>query len=276
MTLLYIAEGLFVGGATGFISGLLGVGGGFILVPLLTLVGVPIHTAVGTSMAFIVCASMAGLVQHVRQGSIDPVVAMILALPAAVTAWVGAQFSALLPASTLHLAFGVLLFAVLTFFRLAPLQRLAKVPTPPATHHALPYVLHRQRVVADRPYTYNINVVLAALSGAGTGMIAGFFGVSGGFLLVPTLVLVFRIPLQVTVGSCLAINILPALVATVTHWQLGNVDGGLWLPLAAAGIVCSQVGARYMLKLPSEVLRNFFQGLVLAAALFMLGRGLLG
>ena len=120
MTLLFIAEGLFVGGATGFISGLLGVGGGFILVPLLTLVGVPIHTAIGTSLAFIVCASMAGLVQHLRQGSIDLILALILGLPAAIMARISAQFSDLLSAAALHMAFGLLLVVVLALLSLCP------------------------------------------------------------------------------------------------------------------------------------------------------------
>jgi hypothetical protein len=275
MPLLHIAEGLLVGGITGFISGLLGVGGGFILIPLLTLVGVPIHTAVGTSLAFIVCASIAGLVQHARQGSIDLVVAAILAIPAAAMARVGAQFSDLLPATALQISFGLLLFSVLAFFRFAPLQRLAQEPATPTAKSTFLYVLHRQRIVADIPYTYSVNVLFAALSGAGTGMIAGFFGVSGGFLLLPTLVLVFHIPLQITIGSCLATNILPAFVATITHWQLGNVDVQLWLPLAAAGIVCSQVGARFMLRLPAHVLRKLFQWLLCVAGLFMLGKGLL-
>ena len=275
MTLLYIAEGLFVGGATGFISGLLGVGGGFILVPLLTLVGVPIHTAIGTSLAFIVCASMAGLVQHLRQGSIDLILALILGLPAAIMARISAQFSDLLSAAALHMAFGLLLVVVLAFFHLAPLHSLPQPAASPVSNRACLYVLHRQRVVADVPYTYSVSVVSAMISGAGAGMIAGFFGVSGGFLLVPTMVVVLHLPLQVTIGTCLAVNVLPAFVATLTHWQLGNVDVELWFPLAAAGVICSQVGARCMLRLPSEVLRKIFQGLVTLAALYMLFKGIL-
>ena len=62
-----------------------------------------------------------------------------------------------------------------------------------------------------------------------------------------------------TIGSCLAVNVLPAFVATLTHWQLGNVDLELWLPLAVAGMLGSRVGARCMLRLAPELLRKFFR-----------------
>src|SRR5437773_12308391 len=103
------AESLVVGGATGFCAGLLGVGGGFIMIPLLTVMGVPIHTAVGTCLAFVACSSLAGLLQHARQGSIDPVVALTMTFPAALVASLAARFSSLLPTQMLHILFSLLL-----------------------------------------------------------------------------------------------------------------------------------------------------------------------
>ena len=67
MTLLF-TESLIVGGTTGFFSGLLGVGGGFIMIPLLTVMGVPIHTAVGTCLAFVACSSLAGILPTCASG----------------------------------------------------------------------------------------------------------------------------------------------------------------------------------------------------------------
>jgi uncharacterized membrane protein YfcA len=129
--------------------------------------------------------------------------------------------------------------------------------------------------VADVQYTYHVNVILAVLSGLGTGVITGFFGVGGGFVLVPILVLLLHIPLPVTMGTSLAVIIPPALIGTVTHWRLGHVNVGLWFLLAASGIVASQVGARCTVHCRPEWLRVLFQLLLLAAALFMLARGLL-
>ena len=275
MTLLWIAEALAVGGVTGFLSGLLGVGGGFILIPLLTLIGVPVHMAVGTSMAFILCASLAGVVQHVRQGSIDLLVASTISIPAATMAYVSAHLSGNLPPWVLHLSFGTLLCAVLGFFRFWPLKQLARTAMEMPGTSSPPYVFPRHRLVADVPYTYHVNVILAVLSGLGTGVVTGFFGVGGGFVLVPTLVLILHIPLSVTIGTSLAVIIPPALIGTMTHWRLGHVNVGLWCLLAASGMVASQVGARCTVRCRPEWLRALFQLLLLAAALFMLAKGLL-
>jgi hypothetical protein len=85
--LAFAAAGL----ATGLLFGTLGVGGGFILVPLLTVIGVPIHEAVGTSLAFVVLVAGAGAARHVRQSSADAPLAAAIALPGAVTAQLGAH-----------------------------------------------------------------------------------------------------------------------------------------------------------------------------------------
>jgi uncharacterized membrane protein YfcA len=275
MTLWWIAEGMAVGGATGFLAGLLGVGGGFILVPLLTLLGMPIHMAVATSMVFIICAGLAGIMQHVRQGSIDIIVAGIITLPATMMAYIGTHLSQTISPRVLHLLFGVLLGVIPVFFHFLPLQQLAKLPTDKPVKPPLPYVLHRQRIVADVPYTYHVNIFLAILSGLGAGTITGFFGVGGGFILVPTLVLVLQIPMTVSIGTSLAVILLPALIGTLIHVQSGYMEVGLWLPLAASGMVASQLGARCMLWFPAKILRRLFQGLVFSAALFMLGKGML-
>lgn len=275
MTLFHIAQSLMVGGVTGFLSGLLGVGGGFILIPLLTLLDVPIHTAIGTSAAFIVCTSLAGLVQHIRQHSVDFILAAVLTFPATVMARWGAELAKNFPASVLYLAFSILLLMVaIAFYLLSRQQTLHPHVVTAPTFDLLPHVLHRQSVVAEISYSYDVHVVKSLLVGFGAGILAGFFGVSGGFFLVPTLTLLLHVPIKITVGTCLALNVLPALTSTLTHWQAGNVDFGLWLPLVAASVLSSQFGARYMTHMQPEVIRGVFLSLVLAAALLMSVRGL--
>ena len=275
MTLLHIAESLVVGGVTGFLSGLLGIGGGFILIPLLTLLDVPIHTAIGTSAAFIVCTSLAGLIQHVRQRSVDFILAAVLTFPAIVMARWGALFAKSFPASGMYLAFSGLLFTVaIAFFFLSRRQALHPPVALSPTLDLLPYVLHRHSVVAETPYSYDVHVGKSLLIGFAAGILTGFFGASGGFFLVPTLTIVLHVPIKITVGTTLALSVLPALTSTLTHWQAGNVDFGLWLPLVTASVLTSQFGARYMTRLQPEVIRNVFLALVLVAALFMSVRGL--
>ena len=148
MTALQIVECLLVGGLTGFLSGLLGIGGGFILVPLLLLIGLPMHTVVGTSLAAIACVGLAGVSQHARQGSIDFLMADTLALPAAVMASVSARFLDFLSPTSLYFLFSSLTLAVLLFFYLysqpdsppgilssgAHTTRLGVYQTPPSRH----------------------------------------------------------------------------------------------------------------------------------------------
>jgi uncharacterized protein len=274
MTLLSITESLVVGGATGFFSGLLGVGGGFIMIPLLTAMGVPIHTAVGTCLAFVACASLAGILQHVRQRSIDPVVALIMTLPATLTAMVSAHFSSLVSRPVLHVLFSLLLVSVMVMYRLAPASRpLHALPATSPTASRW-YVLHRQRIIGDRPYHYDLDMMKAILGGLATGILSGFFGIGGGVFLVPLTAVVLRVPLRVTVGTSMAVFLPPAMFGAFTHWRQGNVEVSLWLPLVVAGIVGSQVGARYVVHMPPEMLKRLFLLLVLAGAVFMLVKGL--
>jgi uncharacterized protein len=272
--IVLFTESLVVGGATGFLAGLLGVGGGFIMIPLLTVMGVPIHTAIGTCLAFVACAGLAGIVQHMRQKSIDPVVALIMTLPATLTAMVSAHFSSLVSRPVLHVLFSLLLAGVVVMYRWAPAARpLHALPatSPPASRW---YVLHRQRLIGDIPYHYDFNIVKAILSGIVTGALSGFFGIGGGVFLVPLIAVVLRVPLRVTAGTSLAVFIPPAIFGAFKHWHQGNVDVWLWLPLVIAGIVGTQVGARCVVHMHPEILKRLFVLLVSAGSVFMMVKGL--
>ena len=275
MTLLTFAESLLAGSTTGFLSGLLGVGGGFILVPLLTLLGMPIRQAVGTTLAFVACASLAGTVQHIRQGSIDLAVAWTLAVPAAVMTRISAHFIGHVSPATYFLLFGVLLLAVTTLYHFYPMSPFQQSFTSTPYERVPWYVLCRHAKIANVSYGYKVNVITAILSGLASGILTGFFGVGGGFLLVPLGVMLLHIPLQVAIGTCLAVAILPAWVGAFTHWQLGHVDVGVWVPLVVAGILSSQFGARCVLRFHPELLKRLFLLVLLLGATYMLARGLL-
>jgi uncharacterized membrane protein YfcA len=244
------------------------------MIPLLTIMGVPIHTAVGTCLAFVACSGLAGILQHVRQRSIDPIIALIMTLPATLTAMASAHFASLVSRPVLHVLFSLLLMGVVMMYRLAPASRpLHTLPAPSPT--ASPwYVLHRQRIIGDMRYHYDFDMIKAILSGLATGILSGFFGVGGGVFLVPLIAIVLRVPLRVTAGTSLAVFILPAIFGAFTHWRKGNVDVGLWLPLVVAGIMGTQVGARCVVHTPPEMLRRLFVLLVSAGAVFMMVKGL--
>jgi hypothetical protein len=272
--IVLFTESLVVGGATGFLAGLLGVGGGFIMIPLLTIMGVPIHTAVGTCLAFVACSGLVGIFQHLRQKSIDPVVALIMTLPATLTAMVSAHSASLVSRPVLHVLFSLLLTGVVVMYRWAPAAR--PLHTLPATSPAASrwYVLQRQRIIGDIPYHYDFHIMKAIFSGLVTGALSGFFGIGGGVFLVPLIAVVLRVPLRVTAGTSLAVFIPPAIFGAFTHWHQGNVDVGLWLPLVIGGIVGTHVGARCVVHIHPEILKHLFVLLVLAGAVFMMVKGL--
>lgn len=244
------------------------------MIPLLTVLGVPIHTAVGTCLAFVACANLAGLIQHIRQGSIDPVVALVMTLPAAVMATVAARFSSLLPPAVLHILFSLLLVGILVLYYFSPAPQSPRTLPDTCATASRRYVLQRQRIVGDMPYQYNVDIAKALLGGMGTGLLSGFFGIGGGVVLVPLMVVVLHIPLRVTAGTSLAVFMLPAVIGALAHWQLGNVDVSLWLPLVGTGIVGSQVGARCVVRMPPALLKRLFLLLVAAFALVMVVQGL--
>src|SRR4030095_10706086 len=135
------------------------------MIPLLTVLGVPIHTAVGTCLAFVACSGLAGILQHVRQSRIDPIVALIMTLPATLAAMVSAHFSNLVSRPVLHVLFSLLLVGVILMYRLAPASRpLHMLPATAPTAWRW-YVLHRQRIIGDMPYHYDFDMMKALLSG---------------------------------------------------------------------------------------------------------------
>lgn len=248
MTAQIVAFAL-VGLATGVLSGTLGVGGGFILVPLLTLTGVPIHEAVGTSLAFIVLVSGAGAARHIHQSSADVRLAAAIAIPGVVTAQLGAHLAHGLDEHVLALIFGLVLVAVAVWMLLAP-----ELPEGSSSD-------------------YGVDLPRAALVGLVVGFASGVLGVGGGFLLVPALVLLLAIPLAVAVGTSLLAIILPAISGAVAYAALGSID---WTALAATvpfGVLGALYGARLAVRLPEPALRVAFDVVLLAGAAKLLWSG---
>jgi hypothetical protein len=209
-----------------------------------------------------------------RQKSIDPVVALIMTLPATLTAMISAHFSSLVSRPVLHVLFSLLLAGVVVMYRWAPAARpLHALPATSPTASRW-YVLHRQRLIGDIPYHYDFDILKAILGGIVTGALSGFFGIGGGVFLVPLIAVVLRVPLRVTAGTSLAVFIPPAIFGAFKHWHQGNVDVGLWLPLVLAGIVGTQVGARCVVHMHPEILKRLFVLLVLAGSVFMMVKGL--
>ncbi len=261
-----------IGLVTGIGSGLLGVGGGFILIPLLSLAGVPLRAAVGASLVYILGTSVSGALHHLRQDTADWRLAMPLMAASVATAALGSAAAVTLPDRVLGLLFATVTTAALLLFNVRRAPAAARRGGPGR------FVVTRVQMAGGERYAYAFSVPGALVVGGLIGLITGVLGIGGGFLLVPMLVAVLRIPLPIAIGTSLLSILAAATAGIIAHWTLLGVDPHLVLPLVVAGILGAQVGARLVVWLPRGRLRFVYNVLLVAATLYMGGRtaGLVG
>lgn len=238
MIFVVIALGLIVGA----ILGLVGAGGGIIAVPALVgIVGVPVADAMATSLVMAVASASTAVLPRLR-GGIDWPVAAAIGLAGVPAALAGAALNALLPQPVLLLAFGLLMVAA-GIRMLRPLT--ARNETP-----------ERQRWW----------LVRAALIGLSVGLLTGLLGVGGGFVIVPALTLMLRMPMKRAIGTSLIIIVINSLAAAAAHLSVGGLDIPLTLAFTVPAMIASLVAARLAARLPGRALQLSFAILVLCIA----------
>jgi len=238
-----------VGFLAGMVSGLLGIGGGIIFVPALSLiVGLPMHEAVGTSLLIIIPTALSGVWRHHMHRCVDFQLAGVLAVMGIIGALIGASATALMSERALRTAWGIFEIFI-----------------------AVAMVAFKSRKRGDYAWMQHFSTerkLLAAAIGVVGGIIAGFFGVGGGAQMVPLMVVGLGVPMHIAVGTSLAVIVVNAAGGCLGHFVQGNVIIGVAIFFAAGSIFGAQLGARAAHKFFSE--RN----LQLAAAFVMLLVGL--
>ena len=271
-----------IGGAIGFLSGLFGVGGGFLLTPLLIFSGVPAPVAVASVTGQVVAASTSGAVSYWRRGGIDFTLALFLVMGGVVGAVVGVEIFDLLRTFgqlDLAISFGYLIFlgSIGTLMLVEAIRSLARSrrgePPPrrmPGQHnwaHGLPL-----RVRFKRSKLY-ISIIPVVGLGFFIGIVGSLLGIGGGFILVPALVYLLRIPGSVVIGTSL-LHILAVMAATcVLHAiQSQSVDIVLAFCLMVGSVAGAQFGASAGQFLRGDQLRALLALIVLGVAIrFALG-----
>lgn len=237
--LILIVSGLF----SGLLAGLLGIGGGTILVPLLVTIGyIPVQ-AVATSSLAIVITSLSGSLQNWRMGYLDLQRVILLGSPALITAQFGVHTATLLPDYMLLTTLGILL--IINIFLGNLRQRLA---TRPAS-----------------AYTKNIKIlpIIARLGTGGTaGFLAGLFGIGGGVIIVPLQILFLGETIKIAIQTSLGVIVITTISATIGHALQGNVLFPIGLILGAGGLVGSRISTSLLSKLPDRMVRFCFYGLL--------------
>lgn len=266
-----------VGGAVGFLSGLFGIGGGFLLTPLLIFTGIPAPVAVASVTGQVVAASTSGALSYWRRDGIDFHLAIYLVIAGIFGAFGGVSaFSWLRQLGQLDLvisiSYVVFLGSVggLMFFEAARslLRRRAGVVVRdklPGQHnwiHGLPL-----RIRFKRSKLY-VSVLPVLLIGASIGFLGSLLGIGGGFILVPALIYLLRVPGNVVIGTSLVQVLAIMAASTVLHaYSSQSVDILLAFCLMVGSVIGAQFGASAGQYLRGDQLRALLAIIVLAVAI---------
>ena len=241
---------LVLGAVIGLSLGLLGGGGSILTVPALVyLIGIPVAEATGTSLAIVGATALVGALRHQRAGR----VALRAALGFGAASVLGAIAGSLLGK---HIAGGLLLvlFALLMLVAAGVMLRPRRSPT-----------AGRERPVSAGP-------LKVAAAGLAVGLLTGFFGVGGGFVIVPALTLVLGLPMATAIGTSLVVIALASAAGFLTHLGAGALNVPVTLFFLLGGVVGSLTGAQWAGRLPESTLRRSFALLVVALAGYLLVR----
>src|SRR3954463_2249683 len=266
---------LGLGAAIGFLSGVFGVGGGFLLTPMLIFIGVPPAVAVASSANQLVGASVSGVLAHWRRGNVDFKMGFVLLVGGLAGSVLGVWLFTLLKRLgqielTISVCYVVLLGTLGFLMGFESVRALLRQRRPGGARrklhqhnwmHGLPL---KTRFRRSKLY---ISALLPIGLGLVVGMLSGILGIGGGFVLVPGMIYILGMPTAVVPGTSLFQIILVA--ANVTFLQAYSnhtVDAVLALLLLLGGVIGAQIGARFGTRLRGEQLRFLLALLLLAVA----------
>jgi uncharacterized membrane protein YfcA len=239
------------GGLVGVLLGLVGGGGSILTVPILVyVIGLDVQAATATSLVVVGASALAGAVPHARAGRVNPRVAALFGLVGIVGAFLGSWLNRFISGSWLLTMFGVLMIAVAARLWLGAASGAAA---------------HR----APEPGK-NLDWKVPAV-GLAVGILTGFFGVGGGFLIVPALALTLGIPIAVAVGTSLAIIAINSASGLAAHLGSG-VDVPVALLFIAGGVLGGVAGGRWCGRLDARALSRSFALLVGAVGAYLVVR----
>jgi len=268
-----------MGAAVGFLSGMFGVGGGFLMTPLLIFSGIPSVVAVGTEAAQIVASSVSGALAQWRRNNVDIKMGTVLLVGGVAGSFAGVelvkvlrrvgQFDLFLTVSyvTFLGVIGTLMLIESARVMRKSRQGISILARRSGQHswmHGLPFKMrfHRSKLY--------ISALPPLAIGACVGLLAAIMGVGGGFIMVPAMIYLLHVPTNVVVGTSLFQIVFVTAATTILHsHQNQSVDAVLALLLMIGGVVGAQFGAVAGERLKGEQLRFLLAALVLLVGMRM-------
>ena len=263
--------------AAGFVGAMSGMGGGVVLIPVLTFLGLPIKKAIAISIVSIIATSSGSASAYVRDHLTNLKVGMFLEMFTIVGALVGASVTVAVPQRWLFLAFGLVLMASWVVL----LDRQKEEWRPPPAQDAFSRWLELEGSYPDQALGRTVDYKAThAAAGAsmmfGAGFIAGLLGIGAGALKVLIHDLVMGLPPKVSTTTSNLIIGVTALAGTSVFLAHGLIDPGLAAPIILGVLGGSFLGTRLLVRLRNEAVRRFFLLVLAVLGLEMLWRGLRG
>lgn len=232
---------------SGLLAGVLGIGGGTVLVPIIKSLGYSPVQAVATSSLAIIMTSLSGSWHNWRAGNLNFKRVILLGLPSLLTAQIGVGIASAIAPAVLLIAFACFLIAniFLTNFR--------------------------KRVVAREEQKQLINNPLLSrfLTGGVSGLLAGLFGIGGGVILVPLQMLLLGEKIKSAIQTSLGVIVITSISACIGHASRGNI---LWIPgiiLGIGGLIGAQISTRFLPRLPDRFVANSFKILLAILSVYV-------
>ena len=264
---------LGIGLGMGILSGMFGVGGGFLLTPLLIFIGVPQPVAVASSANQLVGASLTGVITHWRRGNVDFKMGAVLVVGGVIGSAGGVQLFAALRRLgqidlVISLSYVILLSTLGTMMMIESVGAILRAAQPGARprrlhqhswFHRLPFKMRFRR---SKLY---ISALLPLGLGFAIGILSAILGIGGGFLVIPAMIYVLGMPASVVPGTSLFQTIFVTASATVLQAVTNQtVDLPLALIILVGSVVGVQWGARFGERMPGEYLRVMLAAIILA------------
>lgn len=241
--LILAASGIF----SGLLAGLLGIGGGTVLVPILITMGYSYAHSVATSSLAIVMTSLSGSFQNWRMGYLKWDKVILLGLPGILTALLGAYLVGQTPKYILEAAFGCLL--LLTIYLSNLRQKLEQQSLPTNRTTANPFLAR-------------------LVTGSAAGLLSGLFGVGGGVIMVPLQMMFLGEKIKMAIQTSLGVIMITSISSCLGHFLAGNVLFVEGIILGIGGLIGAQISTRFLPKLPERIVKICFYSLLLILAIY--------
>lgn len=259
-----------LGGLVGVLSGMFGVGGGFLMTPLLFFIGIPPAVAVATEANQIVASSFSGVLAHFQRKTVDLKMGLVLlvggligaALGVLIFNWLRSMGQVDLLVRLCYVVFLGIIGSLMFVESLNAIRNTRRGTAPKRKNHTwihgLPF---KMRFRVSGLY---ISVIPPVLVGVAVGILAAIMGVGGGFIMVPAMIYLLGMPTKVVVGTSLFQIIFVTAFTTLLHATTNfTVDVALAVLLLVGGVVGAQFGAKIGTRLKAEQLRILLAGMVL-------------